>query len=65
MKLLTLFKAFCQSFLCSAVGGLLADYTQNALNALQVQYNINFEDVGTITMFAQSGVDYFIAVMRK
>ena len=64
-----LFKAYCTSFY---TGGLWADYTQRAYNALRVQYNNAFRVLlglprfcSASGMFANAYVDCFYATMRK
>ncbi|XP_026313587.1 uncharacterized protein LOC113225482 [Hyposmocoma kahamanoa] len=66
---ITLFKAYCQFFY---TGGLWVNYTHKALGALRVQYNNGFSTLlglprhcSASSMFAQAGVDYFFAEMRK
>ncbi|KAJ0176791.1 hypothetical protein K1T71_007970 [Dendrolimus kikuchii] len=65
----TLFKAYCQSFYSS---GLWVDYTQRAINALQVQYNNVFRMLlglprhcSASGMFAEARTDGFKAIIRK
>lgn len=66
---ITLFKAYCQTFYtCS----LWVTYTQNAYNALRVQYNNAFRVLMGLPrfcsasgMFVEAGVDSFEAIMRK